>query len=119
MDATGRTVRSKPAPIRCGEPVAADILKVPNTVLFLLQGVAQPEFDPTDHPQRTGKAIELAKLQGEGIDEEAYDRVRKPLVMKLFDIDKVGEESTNRNARASASSSATSCSSSSSCTACR
>ncbi len=39
------------------------------------------------------KALELAKLQSEGIDEEAYRRVRKPLDLKLFDIKKVGEES--------------------------
>jgi ABC-2 type transport system permease protein len=39
------------------------------------------------------KAIELAKLQKEGIDKEAYDRVRKPLDLRKFDIEKVGTES--------------------------
>ncbi len=39
------------------------------------------------------KSIELAKLREGGIDEEAYRRVRKQLKVKLFDIDKVGEES--------------------------
>jgi ABC-2 type transport system permease protein len=39
------------------------------------------------------KTIELAKLNGENIDAEAYQRVRKSLVMKLFDIEKMGEES--------------------------
>jgi ABC-2 type transport system permease protein len=39
------------------------------------------------------KTFELAKLRGEAIDEEAYRRVRKPLVVKMFDIDQTGEES--------------------------
>jgi len=39
------------------------------------------------------KALELAKLRDEGIDEEAYRKVRKPLDLKMFDIRKLGEES--------------------------
>ena len=71
--------------------VNSDILNT-NTVLFYYKEL------PSLGVQRTisnelEKNLELAKLQGENIDEEAYRRVRKPLVMKLFDIDKVGEES--------------------------
>jgi ABC-2 type transport system permease protein len=69
----------------------ADILNT-NTVLFYykelpslgVQKVITNEIE---------KNIELAKLRGESIDEEAYRRVRKPLVVKMFDIAKVGEES--------------------------
>jgi len=39
------------------------------------------------------RSIELAKLRDGGIDEEAYRRVRKQLKVKLFDIEKMGEES--------------------------
>ncbi|MFN3875604.1 MAG: ABC transporter permease [Flavobacteriales bacterium] len=39
------------------------------------------------------KSIELAKLRQEGIDREAYARVRKPLDLKLFDIKDLGKES--------------------------
>ncbi|MDX9751680.1 MAG: ABC transporter permease, partial [Flavobacteriales bacterium] len=39
------------------------------------------------------KAIELAKLRDEGIDKEAYDRVRKPLDLRKYDIEKVGVRS--------------------------
>ena len=60
-----------------------DILNT-NTVLFYYKEL------PSLGVQRTisnelEKNLELAKLQGENIDEEAYRRVRKPLVMKLFD----------------------------------
>lgn len=39
------------------------------------------------------KAIELAKLQDTGIKKEDYDRVRKPLDIDSFDIEKVGTQS--------------------------
>ncbi len=39
------------------------------------------------------KAVELAKLRSEGIDKEAYDRVRKPFDLQKFDIEKVGSQS--------------------------
>ncbi len=39
------------------------------------------------------KAIELAKLRDEGIEKEAYDRVRKPLDLKKFDIEEVSAQS--------------------------
>jgi ABC-2 type transport system permease protein len=39
------------------------------------------------------KAIELLKLQREGVDEEAYRRVRKHLIMRWMDIDNAGVES--------------------------
>jgi ABC-2 type transport system permease protein len=42
------------------------------------------------------KAFELLKLSGEGIDEEAYRRVRKPLTMRWKDITKDGQESLER-----------------------
>src|SRR5690606_3401481 len=42
------------------------------------------------------KAIELAKLDREGIDEEAYRRVRRPLTISMFDIDQGGVESLDQ-----------------------
>ncbi len=39
------------------------------------------------------KNLELAKLAKDSIDVEAYKRVRKPLTVKKFDIENVGEES--------------------------
>ncbi len=39
------------------------------------------------------KAIELAKLKDEGINKEAYDRVRKPFDLKTFDIEEVDTQS--------------------------
>lgn len=53
---------------------------------------------PTLAVQRTitnelEKAIELVKLQREGVDEEAYRRVRKQLITRWMDIDNAGVES--------------------------
>jgi ABC-2 type transport system permease protein len=42
------------------------------------------------------KAIELLKLHDEGINEEAYRRVRNPLRFKMFQIDSVGQESLDQ-----------------------
>lgn len=39
------------------------------------------------------KAMELAKLQQEGVDEQAYRRVRKQLITRWMDIDNTGVES--------------------------
>lgn len=39
------------------------------------------------------KAIEQAKLRDANIDKEAYDRVRKPLDLKKFDIEEVSTQS--------------------------
>jgi len=39
------------------------------------------------------KAIEQAKLRDANIDKEAYDRVRKPLDLRKFDIEEVGTQS--------------------------
>jgi ABC-2 type transport system permease protein len=39
------------------------------------------------------KAIELAKLKDEGINKDAYDRVRKPFDLKTFDIEEVETQS--------------------------
>src|SRR5690606_11831961 len=52
---------------------------------------------PTLAVQRTitnelEKAIELVKLQREGVDEEAYRRVRKQLITRWMDIDNAGVE---------------------------
>src|SRR5690606_18856785 len=71
--------------------VNEDILNT-NTVLFYYKEL------PSLGVQRTisnelEKTFELAKLRGEAIDEAAYRRVRKPLVVKMFDIEKSGEES--------------------------
>lgn len=39
------------------------------------------------------KSLEISKLQKEGIDREAYARVRKPLDLKLYDVKDLGKES--------------------------
>ncbi len=51
------------------------------------------EFGMSTIRNELEKAIELAKLRDEGIAKDAYDRVRKPLDLKKFDIEKVGTES--------------------------
>jgi ABC-2 type transport system permease protein len=81
----------KASPYTVMVEVNADILNT-NTVLFFYKEL------PSMAVQRSisnelEKNLELAKLQGEGIDEEAYRRVRKPLVMKLFDIERMDQES--------------------------
>ena len=81
----------KASPYTVMVEVNEDILNT-NTVLFFYKDL------PSLGVQRSisnelEKTFELAKLRGEAIDEEAYRRVRKPLVMKLFDIEQVGEES--------------------------
>ncbi len=81
----------KASPYTVMVEVNADILNT-NTVLFFYKDL------PSMSVQRSisnelEKNLELAKLQGEGIDEEAYRRVRKPLVMKLFDIEQLEQES--------------------------
>lgn len=68
-----------------------DILNTPQADLFYKE-LPGPQAQ-TIIRNELEKALELAKLQSEGIDEEAYRRVRKPLDMRLFDIRKVGEES--------------------------
>ena len=81
----------KESPYTVMVDVNEDILNT-NTVLFYYKKL------PSLGIQRAisneiERSVELAKLHGESIDEEAYRRVRKPLVVKMFDIDKVGEES--------------------------
>lgn len=81
----------KASPYTVMVEVNEDILNT-NTVLFFYKEL------PSITVQRVisnelEKTIELAKLKDEEIDPEAYGRVRKPLVMKLFDIAKLGEES--------------------------
>jgi len=51
------------------------------------------EFGMSTIRNELEKAIELAKLRDAGIDKEAYDRVRKPLDLKKFDIEKVSTQS--------------------------
>ncbi len=81
----------KKSPFTVMVDVNEDILNT-NTVLFFYRDL------PSLNIQRSisgelERSVELAKLRGESIDEEAYRRVRKSLVVKLFDIDKVGVES--------------------------
>ncbi len=81
----------KASPYTVMVEVNDDILNT-NTVLFFYKQL------PSLGVQRLignelEKTIELAKLRGENIDAEAYQRVRKSLVMKMFDIEKMGEES--------------------------
>jgi ABC-2 type transport system permease protein len=63
------------------------ILTVPQADLYYKQ--LPSEFAMSVIRTELEKAIELAKLRDEGIDKEAYDRVRKPLDLRKFDIDKV------------------------------
>ncbi|MDQ3100233.1 MAG: ABC transporter permease [Bacteroidota bacterium] len=81
----------KESPYSVMVDVNDDILNT-NTVLFYYKEL------PSLGIQRSisneiERSVEMAKLRGESIDEEAYRRVRKALVVKLFDIDKVGVES--------------------------
>jgi ABC-2 type transport system permease protein len=81
----------KASPYTVMVDVNEDILNT-NTVLFYYKKL------PSLGVQRSisneiERSVELAKLHGEAIDEEAYRRVRKPLVVKMFDIEKVGVES--------------------------
>jgi ABC-2 type transport system permease protein len=81
----------KQSPYTVMVDVNEDILNT-NTVLFFYKNL------PSLGIQRSisneiERSVELAKLRGESIDEEAYRRVRKPLVVKMFDIDKIGVES--------------------------
>jgi ABC-2 type transport system permease protein len=71
--------------------VNEDILNT-NTVLFFYKELPSVTVQKVI-ANELEKTIELAKLKDEQIDPEAYGRVRKPLVMKLFDIAKLGEES--------------------------
>jgi ABC-2 type transport system permease protein len=71
--------------------VNEDILNT-NTVLFFYKDLHSLGVQRTISNELE-KTFELAKLRGEDIDEEAYRRVRKPLVVKMFDIDQTGEES--------------------------
>lgn len=68
-----------------------DVLNMPQADLYYKELPGPPAQSVIRN--EIEKALELAKLQSEGIDEEAYRRVRKPLDLKLFDIGKLGEES--------------------------
>jgi hypothetical protein len=108
----------KASPYTVMVEVNADMINT-NSRSLLLQGVAQPEFGSNGPSATNWKRPRTGQVaRCEGIDKEAYDRVRKPL-MKKFDIEKVVTQSFAQERAGSASSSDTSCSSSSSCTACR
>lgn len=81
----------KASPYTIMVEVNEDILNT-NTVLFFYRELPSVTVQKVI-ANELEKTIELAKLKDEQIDPEAYGRVRKPLVMKLFDIAKLGEES--------------------------
>ena len=81
----------KASPYTIMVEVNEDILNT-NTVLFFYKELPSVTVQKVISNELE-KTIELAKLKDEQIDPEAYGRVRKPLVMKLFDIAKLGEES--------------------------
>ncbi len=81
----------KASPYTIMVEVNEDILNT-NTVLFFYKELPSVTVQKVI-ANELEKTIELAKLKDEQIDPEAYGRVRKPLVMKLFDIAKLGEES--------------------------
>ncbi len=81
----------KASPYTVMVEVNEDILNT-NTVLFFYKELPSVTVQKAI-ANELEKTIELAKLKDEQIDPEAYGRVRKPLVMKLFDIAKLGEES--------------------------
>ena len=81
----------KKSPFTVMVDVNEDILNT-NTVLFFYRDLPSLSIQRSISNE-VERSVELAKLRGESIDEEAYRRVRKALVVKLFDIDKVGVES--------------------------
>ncbi len=84
----------KEAPYTVMVDVNEDILNT-NTVLFFYKKLPSLGIQRSISNELE-RNVELAKLRGESIDEEAYRRVRKPLVVKLFDIARAGQESLDQ-----------------------
>ena len=68
-----------------------NVLNVPQADLYYKK--LPSEFGMSTIKKELEKAIEQAKLRDANIDKEAYDRVRKPLDLKKFDIEKVSTQS--------------------------
>jgi len=68
-----------------------NVLNVPQADLYYKK--LPSEFGMSTIRNELEKAIEQAKLRDANIDKEAYDRVRKPLDLKKFDIEKVSTQS--------------------------
>ena len=68
-----------------------NVLNVPQADLYYKK--LPSEFAMNTIRNELEKAIEQAKLRDANIDKEAYDRVRKPLDLKKFDIEEVNTQS--------------------------
>ena len=68
-----------------------NVLNVPQADLYYKK--LPSEFAMNTIRNELEKAIEQAKLRDANIDKEAYDRVRKPLDLKKFDIEEVSTQS--------------------------
>lgn len=68
-----------------------NVLNVPQADLYYKS--LPSEFAMGTIRNELEKAIEQAKLRDANIDKEAYDRVRKPLDLRKFDIEEVGTQS--------------------------
>lgn len=88
-DWTDSAFKASPYTVRVN--LLPNVLMVPQADLYYK--TLPSEFGMSTIRNELEKAIELAKLRDEGIQKEAYDRVRKPLDLKKFDIDEVGTES--------------------------
>jgi ABC-2 type transport system permease protein len=81
----------KAAPFTVKLKLLPDVLNDPRADLFYKQ--LPSEFIQVRIRNELEKALELAKLRDAGIDEESYRRVRKPLDIQKFDIERSGAQS--------------------------
>jgi ABC-2 type transport system permease protein len=81
--------KSSPYTVRVN--LLPNVLNVPQADLYYKS--LPSEFAMNTIRNELEKAIEQAKLRDANIDKEAYDRVRKPLDLKKFDIEKVSTQS--------------------------
>lgn len=81
--------KSSPYTVRVN--LLPNVLNVPQADLYYK--TLPSEFAMNTIRNELEKAIEQAKLRDANIDKEAYDRVRKPLDLKKFDIEKVSTQS--------------------------
>lgn len=86
---TDSSFKSSPYTVRVN--LLPNVLNVPQADLYYK--TLPSEFAMNTIRNELEKAIEQAKLRDANIDKEAYDRVRKPLDLKKFDIEKVSTQS--------------------------
>ena len=86
---TDSSFKSSPYTVRVN--LLPNVLNVPQADLYYKS--LPSEFAMNTIRNELEKAIEQAKLRDANIDKEAYDRVRKPLDLKKFDIEKVSTQS--------------------------